>query len=131
MPEKQLQDQDVVAYKKKVQFCRQRYSIFIEPHLNPEKGHFRLHLTIQQFPRNLDWLGGLACDKSFELGYVLKTSDEEKEIISLVDTVQFTDKKGSLLFCQCPYRANQQENTSNSPGLTGTKPSRTAMYIDN
>jgi len=35
---------------------------------------------------------GAAADMSFELGYTLKTSEDEKEIISFSDTVTFSNK---------------------------------------
>jgi hypothetical protein len=62
----------------KVRYCRQRYSIFIEPHLKSEKGYFRLRIAIHQFPISLRMGEGLECNlKVFELGYVLKTDDKE------------------------------------------------------
>lgn len=96
-PENQ-QDEDILTGKEKVDRCRQRYSIFIEPHLNTKKGYFRLGMVIHQFPQQLcSGVEGLTCDKSFQLGYVLKTSEDEKELISFVDDVEFTHEKKFLL----------------------------------
>jgi hypothetical protein len=88
-PEQQ-QDEDVG--NKPVQYCRERYSIFIEPHLKSEKGYFRLRIAIHQFSMDLglgpDAIGG----RSVELGYMLKTSEDKEEIISFSDIVTFSDK---------------------------------------
>ena len=97
-PERQ-QDQKVLADHKKVKRARQRYSIFIEPYLKTNKGYFRLRMAIHQFPSDLPHGEGLACacGQSFELGYVLQTSEDEKEIVSFVDTVQFSNANPAVL----------------------------------
>ena len=69
---------------------RERYSIFIEPHLKSKKGTFHLTLTMHQFPISWEYGQGLGCP-SVEVGYALKAGD--KEVKSFVDdAVEFDNK---------------------------------------
>jgi hypothetical protein len=75
-----------------VEYCRKRYSIFIEPHLKSKKGYFQLRIVIHQFSMNLGLGQGVMGERSVELGYMLKTSEDENEIITFSDTIAFSDK---------------------------------------
>jgi hypothetical protein len=75
---------------KPVRYCRNRYSIFIEPHLKSSKRYFQLRIALHQFPMDLGFGVGAKGEQSAELSYTLKTSEDKKEIISFSDLVAFT-----------------------------------------
>ena len=54
-------------------------------------------MVIHQFPLRSGWSQADKHDLSVELGYVLTTSEDKKEIISFVDTIKFGDKKDPSL----------------------------------
>lgn len=60
--------------------------------MKSKKGYFQLRIIVHQFPMDLGLGQGTKGDMSFELGYVLKTSEDKKEILSFSDTVKFGDK---------------------------------------
>ena len=87
---------------------------------------------MHQFAIDMGLGSGQGDGTSHEVCYLLKTSEEEKEIVEWVDRVAFSEKEGPplILYLKTQSSSNPQDNSTNPSKVSWGQPSSTGVYLD-